>query len=55
MTKRTLRNVAKVVAKDCDLIDWLMTKYSMQENSKADDLLQVPFKLDEFEVRVSRL
>ncbi len=49
MTKGKLRGIAKVIAEDCDLIDMLMTKYSVYEHSQADELPLVPVELDEFE------
>ena len=55
MTKGKLRGVAKVEVKDCDLIDRMMTKYSVYEHSQADDLPQVPIELDEFERDVLEL
>lgn len=55
MTKGKLRGVAKVIAEDCDLIDRLMTKYSVYEHSQADELPQIPVELDEFERDVLEL
>lgn len=55
MTKGKLRGIAKVMPEDCDLIDRLMTKYSVYEHSQADELPQVPVELDEFERDVLEL
>ena len=55
MTKGKLIGIAKVEVKDCDLIDRMMTKYSVYEHSQADDLPQVPVELDEFERDVLEL
>ncbi|SMG62094.1 hypothetical protein SAMN03159353_11371, partial [Cedecea sp. NFIX57] len=55
MTKGKLRGIAKVVTEDCDLIDALMTKYSVYEHSQADELPLVPVELDEFEKDVLKL
>lgn len=55
MTKGKLRGIAKVMAEDCDLIDRLMTKYSVYEHSQAYELPQVPVELDEFERDVLEL
>jgi len=55
MTKGKLRGIAKVNTEDCDLIDGLMTKYSVYEHSQADELPQVPVELDEFEKDVLKL
>lgn len=55
MTKGKLRGIAKVVTEDCDLLDCLMTKYSVYEHSQADDLPQVPVELNEFEQDVLEL
>lgn len=55
MTRGRLRNVAKAVAEDCDLIDRLMTKYSVYEHPQADDLPQILVELDEFERDVLEL
>ncbi|EML0564699.1 TPA: hypothetical protein RQN99_004990 [Klebsiella oxytoca] len=55
MTKGKLRGIAKVKTEDCDLIDGLMTKYSVYEHSQADELPQVPVELDEFEKDVLKL
>lgn len=55
MTKGKLRGIAKVVAEDCDLLDRLMTRYSVYEHSQADELPQAPVELDEFEKDVLEL
>lgn len=55
MTKGKLRGIAKVITEDCDLIDALMTKYSVYEHSQADELPLVPVELDEFEKDVLEL
>lgn len=49
MTKGKLRGVAKISTQDCDVLDVLMTKYSVYEHSQAEELPQVPVELDEFE------
>ncbi|MCK6686103.1 hypothetical protein L8T09_00005 [Enterobacter asburiae] len=55
MTKGKLRGIAKVIVADCDLIDALMTKYSVYEHSQSDELPLVPVELDEFEKDVLEL
>jgi energy-coupling factor transporter ATP-binding protein EcfA2 len=55
MTKGKLRCVAKVSPNDCDLLDDLMTKYSVYEHSQSDDLPQIPVELQEFEQDVLKL
>lgn len=52
---RKLRGITKVIAEDCDLIDALMTKYSVYEHSQSDELPLVPVELDEFEKDVLEL
>ncbi|EFC0629636.1 AAA family ATPase [Escherichia coli] len=54
-TKGKLRGITKVIAEDCDLIDALMTKYSVYEHSQSDELPLVPVELDEFEKDVLEL
>lgn len=49
------RRADKVIAADCDLIDALMTKYSVYEHSQSDELPLVPVELDEFEKDVLEL
>ncbi len=55
MTKGKLRGISKIKTEDCDLIDGLMTKYSVYEHSQADELPQIPVELDEFEKDVLEL
>ncbi|TCW46449.1 RecF/RecN/SMC family protein [Phytobacter diazotrophicus] len=55
MTKGKLRGITKVKTEDCDVIDALMTKYSVYEHSQADELPLVPVELDEFEKDVLEL
>ncbi|TXT99122.1 hypothetical protein D4N07_21185 [Enterobacter hormaechei] len=49
------RRADKVIAADCDLIDALMTNYSVYEHSQSDELPLVTVELDEFEKDVLEL
>jgi energy-coupling factor transporter ATP-binding protein EcfA2 len=49
MTKGLLRQLSNITQEDCDLIDDLMTRYSVYEHSQADDLPAVPPELAQLE------
>ncbi|MGH8417879.1 MAG: AAA family ATPase [Pseudomonas sp.] len=49
MTKGLIRQLSNITQKDCDLIDDLMTRYSVYEHSQSDDLPAVPPELDQLE------
>lgn len=55
MTKGLLRQVSNVTQEDCDLIDDLMTRYSVYEHSQADDLPAVPPELAQLEADMRSL
>lgn len=55
MTKGLLRQVSNVTQEDCDLIDDLMTRYSVYEHSQADDLPAVPPELAQLEADMQSL
>lgn len=55
MTKGLLRQVSNVTQEDCDLIDDLMTRYSVYEHSQADDLPAVPPELAQLEADMKSL
>lgn len=55
MTKGLLRQLSNITQKDCDLIDDLMTRYSVYEHSQADDLPAVPPELAQLEVDMQSL
>lgn len=48
-TKNLLRKLAHITNEDCDLIDDLMTRYSVFEHSQADELPSVPPELSDLE------
>ncbi|MFL1452796.1 hypothetical protein ACI77O_30985, partial [Pseudomonas tritici] len=49
MTKGLLRQLSNITQEDCDLIDDLMTRYSVYEHSQADDFPALPPELDQLE------
>lgn len=55
MTKGLLRQLSNITQKDCDLIDDLMTRYSVYEHSQADDLPAVPPELADLEIDMKSL
>lgn len=55
MTKGLLRQISNVTQEDCDLIDDLMTRYSVYEHSQADDLPAVPPELAQLETDMKSL
>lgn len=55
MTKGLLRQVSNITQEDCDLIDDLMTRYSVYEHSQADDLPAVPPELAQLEADMQSL
>jgi energy-coupling factor transporter ATP-binding protein EcfA2 len=52
MTKGLLRQLSNITQEDCDLIDDLMTRYSVYEHSQADDLPAVPPELVQLETDI---
>lgn len=54
-TRGKLRKIAKVTTADCDLIDDLMTRYSVFEHAQSDEMPVVPLELDAFENDVRTL
>lgn len=55
MTKGLLRQLSNITQNDCDLIDDLMTRYSVYEHSQADDLPAVPPELIQLEADMQSL
>ncbi|ROM82694.1 hypothetical protein BK654_00675 [Pseudomonas brassicacearum] len=55
MTKGLLRQLSNITQEDCDLIDDLMTRYSVYEHSQADDLPAVPPELVQLETDMRSL
>ncbi|AGL84185.1 AAA family ATPase [Pseudomonas protegens] len=55
MTKGLLRQLSNITQADCDLIDDLMTRYSVYEHSQADDLPAVPPELVQLETDMRSL
>lgn len=55
MTKGLLRQLSNITQEDCDLIDDLMTRYSVYEHSQADDLPAVPPELAQLETDMQSL
>jgi len=55
MTKGLLRQLSNITQEDCDLIDDLMTRYSVYEHSQADDLPAVPPELAQLETDMRSL
>lgn len=55
MTKGLLRQLSNITQEDCDLIDDLMTRYSVYEHSQADDLPAVPPELAQLEADMRSL
>ncbi|WP_024668043.1 AAA family ATPase [Pseudomonas syringae] len=55
MTKGLLRQLSNITQEDCDLIDDLMTRYSVYEHSQADDLPAVPPELVQLEADMQLL
>lgn len=55
MTKGLLRQLSNITQEDCDLIDELMTRYSVYEHSQADDLPAVPPELAQLETDMRSL
>ena len=55
MTKGLLRQLSNITQGDCDLIDDLMTRYSVYEHSQADDLPAVPPELAQLETDMQSL
>ncbi|WP_338920191.1 AAA family ATPase [Pseudomonas silesiensis] len=55
MTKGLLRQLSNITQEDCDLIDDLMTRYSVYEHSQADDLPAVPPELADLETDMKSL
>lgn len=55
MTKGLLRQLSNITQEDCDLIDDLMTRYSVYEHSQADDLPAVPPELANLETDMKSL
>lgn len=55
MTKGLLRQLSNITQEDCDLIDDLMTRYSVYEHSQADDLPAVPPELIQLETDMRSL
>ncbi|WP_348751357.1 hypothetical protein [Pseudomonas rhodesiae] len=47
--------LSNVTQEDCDLIDDLMTRYSVYEHSQADDLPAVPPELAQLEADMKSL
>lgn len=47
--------LSNITQEDCDLIDDLMTRYSVYEHSQADDLPAVPPELAQLETDVRSL
>jgi hypothetical protein len=55
MTKGLLRQLSNITQEDCDLIDDLMTRYSVYEHSQADDLPAIPPELADLEIDMKSL
>lgn len=55
MTKGLLRKLAHITQEDCDLIDDLMSRYSVYEHSQADELPSVPPELADLEADMRSL
>lgn len=54
-TKGRLRKLVGITTADCDLIDHLMSRYSVYEHSQAEELPSVPPELDELEKDIQSL
>ncbi len=54
-TRNVLRKLAHITNEDCDLIDDLMTRYSVFEHSQADELPSIPPELNELETDMKSL
>jgi hypothetical protein len=54
-TKGKIHNLLKVEAKDCDLINELMSKYSRYEHSQSDEAPVEPPDMDELDADMQRL
>ncbi|PTR27910.1 AAA family ATPase [Pseudomonas sp. GV085] len=54
-TRGKLQRVAKITTADCNLIDDLMTRYSVFEHAQSDEMPSVPLELAVFEADVAAL